>query len=810
MTRLVVKASLSGSTFPRRTTFPDASTLERDDLAFKLARSFSLQPNSFRLAYRDDDNDLIELASTADLREALDYFATDASSSASSSSGWFGAASKPEPAACITLKLELLVEYDGPALSDAGSSIYSLGGARSRSGSSSAGSDDSRGWRAGAGGTRRARSPATSDTSSDRWILQRAFDGSRAGGDARTALGTSDSGDSAEDDDWDRRTVSSASQPFRNDERAAHPLPDAQRIPPLPDPVHDALYPNFARGHFTPANAHPYPPAAPYAYPPPPPPPPPHAFHPHPPHPPPPHLHGYPPLFPPFGSFPPFPPSPPPPAFFARFPPSSSAGSALPPLSYGGSGSGSSLSWAAGAGASPTPSQRERARDLFAASSSEGSARAGVEDDDERKSAYTVVTSSDPDGGEGGEEERAGLPRDEDEEGETEGAMEGAKGGAKEGAKEGAEKCERIPSSSSSTSPASSSHTDSHILLKIPSAASSFSSVSSARAQAAALVPTATPAASDDIADYWHWWASWYSALPHAHPHPPPPGSSWYAPAAPSPRGASPARVSLAPAPPASAPASAPPPRSALYTHPSHALYAYPNHGVACQHCNRTIAGPDGGGTRAAPGGGEVGVRWLCANCPTVPSYDLCPDCEPLSAHIHDPSHAFLRLTHPLRRPLPSVRALLPVLYLPSAAAPAPECERDLMDLRSDAGRASTDSGDGSAGSGGSARTRTCGDGSGRTYERAVGGEGVIVHERVMCDACSRQIEGTWMRCSHCPTSFDLCAPCLLSGASAQQAHNPAHVFVALKAHVNVNMLSRITRLETRRPRGLLEVDLYA
>lgn len=62
----------------------------------------------------------------------------------------------------------------------------------------------------------------------------------------------------------------------------------------------------------------------------------------------------------------------------------------------------------------------------------------------------------------------------------------------------------------------------------------------------------------------------------------------------------------------------------------------------------------------------------------------------------------------------------------------------------------------------------------------------------------------------HCQGSFDLCTPCLLAGASARQAHNPAHIFVAFKRAVDFDLHDRLTRSMTRRPRGLLEVDLYA
>ena len=379
---------------------------------------------------------MIELVSTSDLREALDYFSTDASSSSSAStSGWFGVGSgtstvQPDSPECITLKLELLVHYDGPSLSESGSSVYSLGGsARSRSGSSSAGSDDSRGWaslRVDDGPVPRARralshGSSTTDAESDRWILRTAYSGSRALG-GRAGGGRSEAhGDDDDDDEWDRRTVSSASQPYGaarapvSRPSARHrDLFDSQRIPPALDSHRDALSPNFARGRFTPADPHPYPlsPDRDHSYassypnlhgacPPPP-------FYPHLPPPPPHFSHAYPPAF-----FPPLPhahlhahPHPrylpaPPPGFFPGAP-----GDYPPPpaSSFAALSLGSSGGWA-----SPTASQRDRARDLFA-SSSEGRGSEGESasvrgaarpeedesaEDEERVSSYTVTSSGD-------------------------------------------------------------------------------------------------------------------------------------------------------------------------------------------------------------------------------------------------------------------------------------------------------------------------------------------------------------------------------------------------------------------------------
>lgn len=65
----------------------------------------------------------------------------------------------------------------------------------------------------------------------------------------------------------------------------------------------------------------------------------------------------------------------------------------------------------------------------------------------------------------------------------------------------------------------------------------------------------------------------------------------------------------------------------------------------------------------------------------------------------------------------------------------------------------------------------------------------------------------------HCPASFDLCRPCLVDrNASELARHNPSHVFLELKdsQSVDLALLKEVTRYTSRRPRGLLEWDLYA
>ena len=74
------------------------------------------------------------------------------------------------------------------------------------------------------------------------------------------------------------------------------------------------------------------------------------------------------------------------------------------------------------------------------------------------------------------------------------------------------------------------------------------------------------------------------------------------------------------------------------------------DHQVSCNACRLPI----------------ISTRWLCANCPTDATYNLCSDCEK-SSHHHDPMHAFIRIVYPLRKPLPRMHALIPIVYAPPA-----------------------------------------------------------------------------------------------------------------------------------------------
>uniref|UniRef100_A0A0K3C4G3 BY PROTMAP: gi/472583630/gb/EMS21263.1/ zinc finger, ZZ-type protein [Rhodosporidium toruloides NP11] n=1 Tax=Rhodotorula toruloides TaxID=5286 RepID=A0A0K3C4G3_RHOTO len=802
MAAVVVKASVYGQPLARRVSFRDAHT--------GLARKQD----------RDDDNDLIELATTADLHECLDYFSTDPSLSSSSSSY-----SLSKPVACITVKLELIVEYDGPSLSetDAASSVWSAapsswrrGGAAPASRASSFGAEREgvlRRWRM-------QQQEATvdaeeEDAASDDWLRRPAFAiavGSRTPIDSASSSASASAIDADNEQDWDTRTVSSISfapGPLSH----SHPDLSARRPTQRSE---DALYPNFAPpprwlSTLGPAAHPPYPlpfSFTPYSAPKLPIVPSEHdcAL---------PLAHHQAPLFAAQTSY------------FGR----PSSAHSLP-----SDFSGLDLE----EGPSPSQSLRERVQDLFAPSSDEESlhGRAGGGAGDpllgrevqtaslfaparKAESSYTV-TDSDSDS------DSLPLPpfpsktstlRARPRNLVLAGEYWCAECGRKiEGARyscavcEGFDlcrECELNPPSRSSRRPRGPetiplTHGPSHILLKIPislSSSSSSSALVSARELASSLSHSAPlpPPPSEgsylqegDLTSYWSWWERWYAqgqvpagsrereeeVSKHSwsgiegrtsaggvggaggggdkrkeeHTYPPKP------PASPAPP-ALPAHPSL------SSSAIVRPSTFTRFSSPHFTHFALASHGVRCRNCEEMIvASHNSTGGGGGGGGGEQGVRWLCGNCPTVPSYDLCPTCEPLSTRIHDPTHTFLRLTHPLRRSLPSIsQGLLPLLCLP----PTSDSQEDRKDEE-------------------------------------------VVHRTVICDACGVRIKGAWMRCCHCPTSYDLCRPCLLSSAPIAAGHNPSHVFAALKRPVDLDLLKSVTRITSRRPRGLVEWDLYA
>mgnify|MGYP002718825851 CR=1 FL=1 len=139
---LVVKCGYEGTT--RRITFPSASTCRFDSLrsrvnlpSFPLTfqahaqveECFFLSASPFYLTYFDDDGEDFSIRCEEDLTEAISYFVSgddEASASVYSGHSTGRMALGPGPSTQkISIRVEVVVEYDGPSLSDT-SSILSL------------------------------------------------------------------------------------------------------------------------------------------------------------------------------------------------------------------------------------------------------------------------------------------------------------------------------------------------------------------------------------------------------------------------------------------------------------------------------------------------------------------------------------------------------------------------------------------------------------------------------------------------------------------------------------------------------------
>ncbi|KAI5477009.1 hypothetical protein MNV49_006967 [Pseudohyphozyma bogoriensis] len=179
-------------------------------------------------------------------------------------------------------------------------------------------------------------------------------------------------------------------------------------------------------------------------------------------------------------------------------------------------------------------------------------------------------------------------------------------------------------------------------------------------------------------------------------------------------------------------------------------------HNIVCQGCSRLIQG----------------VRWICAQCGSTPTYDLCSSCEQSSHLIHNPLHCFLRITRPLQHALPPLSQLLPILYDPSAPA-------RFESLTS--------------------------NGSSRSGSSEGLNDAVVLHQNVICDNCLEAIPGAWMRCCHCANSFDLCVECL-----NLIEHDPYHVFAKFTRRIDMSLFRELTKISSQHPQPLLTFGVYS
>ncbi|KAF8216818.1 hypothetical protein K438DRAFT_1703930 [Mycena galopus ATCC 62051] len=128
---LVVKCTFDRSN--KRITFDSARNCSYDVLRHRVEQAFSLYATSYAISYKDDDGEVTDITTDSDLTEAIQYFQAGAddpplSSAASILSGRSFGRSK------ITLRVSIVVDYDGPSLSDT-SSLASLEEYKNRNGS---------------------------------------------------------------------------------------------------------------------------------------------------------------------------------------------------------------------------------------------------------------------------------------------------------------------------------------------------------------------------------------------------------------------------------------------------------------------------------------------------------------------------------------------------------------------------------------------------------------------------------------------------------------------------------------------------
>ncbi|WVW79051.1 hypothetical protein I302_101014 [Kwoniella bestiolae CBS 10118] len=177
------------------------------------------------------------------------------------------------------------------------------------------------------------------------------------------------------------------------------------------------------------------------------------------------------------------------------------------------------------------------------------------------------------------------------------------------------------------------------------------------------------------------------------------------------------------------------------------------DHALRCGNCNEWI----------------MGRRFQCANCPSDPEgYNLCSICELRSYRVHDPTHVFLKFDRPVHAPIRSSRPVLPLLY------------------RQPVGKVPT-----SALSSINPRDPTA-------YLKH------LLHRETLCDVHGDQIRGVWLRCCHCAAGYDLCQE-----AERASHHDPTHVFVLFKSRVDMAAFRALADLGGAQPKPLLKQRVY-
>ncbi|CDO69770.1 hypothetical protein BN946_scf184766.g15 [Trametes cinnabarina] len=118
----------------KKISYNNARLCTYDGLRKQIEKTYCLNGTPFHIAYDDDDSETNFITNEADLTEAINYFKPTVSDDAPLSSAASILSGRSFRQSKITLKVKILVDYDGISLSDTGS-LISLEEYRSRNGS---------------------------------------------------------------------------------------------------------------------------------------------------------------------------------------------------------------------------------------------------------------------------------------------------------------------------------------------------------------------------------------------------------------------------------------------------------------------------------------------------------------------------------------------------------------------------------------------------------------------------------------------------------------------------------------------------
>ncbi|KAI0333845.1 hypothetical protein GY45DRAFT_1296185 [Cubamyces sp. BRFM 1775] len=107
----------------KKISFPSARSCSYDNLRRQIETGFALESRQFHIVYEDDDKETIYVTNEADLTDAINYFKPTINDDVPSSSAASILSVRSFRASKITLRVKVLVDYDGISLSDTGSLV---------------------------------------------------------------------------------------------------------------------------------------------------------------------------------------------------------------------------------------------------------------------------------------------------------------------------------------------------------------------------------------------------------------------------------------------------------------------------------------------------------------------------------------------------------------------------------------------------------------------------------------------------------------------------------------------------------------